>query len=122
MAAAICAKVRARLETPTAIPANWAGGKDLDFKADMTCMADGVVDNSMASKAASVRWISLSAANAGNGCVGNTCVYSFKKTSIWGTTGNPKVDDVGQGELGDCYFLATISILAEHSGRVQKLF
>jgi len=30
--------------------------------------------------------------------------------------------DIGQGLLGDCYFLSSLSVLAEHPDRIKKLF
>jgi len=30
--------------------------------------------------------------------------------------------DIKQGEIGNCYFLSTLSVLAEHPERIQKLF
>ena len=30
--------------------------------------------------------------------------------------------DIKQGLLGDCYFLSVLSVLAEHSRRITKLF
>lgn len=31
-------------------------------------------------------------------------------------------DDIKQGELGDCYFLATLSAIAEFPWRIKQLF
>lgn len=41
--------------------------------------------------------------------------------SLFGQDG-AKPMDLGQGRLGDCYLLASISALAEEPGRVEKLF
>merc|ERR1719297_713447 len=32
-----------------------------------------------------------------------------------------KADHVSQGELGDCYFLTSLSVMAQHPGLIQKL-
>ena len=31
-------------------------------------------------------------------------------------------NDIKQGELGNCYFLSTLSVLSEKSNRIKKLF
>ena len=36
--------------------------------------------------------------------------------------GNIEPSDIRQGELGDCYFLSVLSILAEHPNRIRELF
>lgn len=35
---------------------------------------------------------------------------------------SPSPDDIGQGSLGDCYFVCTLSALAEFPERVKRLF
>ena len=42
----------------------------------------------------------------------------------WGVfmRGEPNPDDIKQGTLGDCYFLATIAAIAEDSKRISRLF
>ncbi len=34
----------------------------------------------------------------------------------------PGATDVKQGRIGDCYFLASISAIAEHPDRIKKIF
>lgn len=34
----------------------------------------------------------------------------------------PSPDDIAQGSLGDCYFVCSLSALAEFPERVKKLF
>ena len=35
---------------------------------------------------------------------------------------DPTPNDVSQGALGDCYFLSSMSVIAEFGGRIRKLF
>ena len=42
--------------------------------------------------------------------------------SLWGVPAGPNVNDVDQGINGDCYFLATISSIAEHPERIKSVF
>jgi hypothetical protein len=43
------------------------------------------------------------------------------KPSLWGSKG-VRPDGVVQGELGDCWFLATMSALAENPDRIKNIF
>ena len=42
--------------------------------------------------------------------------------SLWGENGVPTVHDIIQGDLGNCWFIAAASALAEKPGRIEKLF
>jgi len=42
--------------------------------------------------------------------------------SLFGHTGRPEVATSHQGDLGDCWFLAAATALAEKPERIQKLF
>ena len=44
------------------------------------------------------------------------------EVSLWGTSGRPQPGGIQQGSLGDCWFLASASSLAENPERVEKLF
>jgi hypothetical protein len=44
-----------------------------------------------------------------------------KKASLWGRKG-VRPDGVVQGYLGDCWFLATMSALAEKGDRIKNMF
>lgn len=35
---------------------------------------------------------------------------------------NPGPNDIKQGRLGDCYFLASLSAIAEFPNRIEKIF
>ena len=42
--------------------------------------------------------------------------------SLWGPNDEPSLHDVRQGQIGNCWFLAAASALAEKPGRITKLF
>jgi calpain-15 len=43
-----------------------------------------------------------------------------KKLQIFDASIEPS--DIAQGGLGDCYFLSTLSVLAEKPNRIRKMF
>jgi calpain-15 len=49
-----------------------------------------------------------------------------KARNVWAgsdiSVATPEPWDIEQGELGDCYFLGSISALAEVPARIQKVF
>lgn len=45
-----------------------------------------------------------------------------KGASTWGSEGHPDPSDVRQRELGDCYYLAACSAVAEFEGRIKRVF
>lgn len=47
--------------------------------------------------------------------------YSDSKSSLWGSTGKPQPDGVAQRGLGDCWFLAAASAIAEQPERIQRV-
>ena len=42
--------------------------------------------------------------------------------SLWGSEGRPQPGGVQQGRLGDCWFLASASALAEYPYRIENIF
>lgn len=49
----------------------------------------------------------------------NTAIPGAK---FWGTSGSLSRDDINQGYIGNCWFLAGASAIAEIPGRLEKVF
>lgn len=47
--------------------------------------------------------------------------YPSDEPSLWGTSGNPRPEGITQAYLGDCWFLAGASALAEKPERVKRI-
>lgn len=115
---ALCTKVKDRWFTVNTFPPTWT--KDTDFTPSSTSIGSG----SLASISTSAVWESLTALKSGSGCGTTCCLYHnyAAKFSLFGNKGHAHPDDVNQGSVGDCYFLATVSSLAEWPARIEKVF
>lgn len=58
-------------------------------------------------------------AKSGTGRI--TQMFGSNKYSMWGTNGIELVDP-NQGSLGDCWFVAAASAVAQTPGRIRSLF
>ena len=49
--------------------------------------------------------------------------YETYKGSLWGKDGLPKIDDIHQGYIGDCYLMAAMgAVVARNPGAIKSLF
>lgn len=79
--------------------------RDLEFTPNLQSLTGG--DASKASKWASVVW---------------RTPKDFCKSQFVVFDENIEPNDISQGQLGDCYFLSTLSAMAEYPDRITKLF
>lgn len=49
-------------------------------------------------------------------------VTEIRDAKMWGTSGQLSNNDVNQGAIGNCYFLAAAAAIAEKPERLQKIF
>jgi len=91
-----------------AVIAEGVDWKDPNFKANVNALVDeNMMRNSRITQWSTLTWKRPSEVYG----EGNFVLYA-----------EPGPNDIKQGKCGDCYYLSTLSSLAEYPGRIKKIF
>lgn len=87
--------------------------KDLDFPNELRSLTGGLSDYELAASGNPLNWRSLIWLRADD-------IFGKGTYKVFVDTIEP--NDIKQGSLGDCYFLSTLSAIAEKPERIRRLF